>query len=74
LRLIFEPKREEATGRRVKLRGREYYNFYPSIFKIPMKKSRRNRWVGHEALMGEIVGTKFRSEKFMERGCLGGIE
>ena len=56
LKIIFGPKRDEVTGERRKLRNEELNNLYslPKIFRVI--KSRRMRWVGHGALMGEIKG------------------
>jgi hypothetical protein len=53
LRRIFGPKRVEVIGGWRKLHNEEVHNLYflPSI--IRMIKSRRMRWVGHEAGMGE---------------------
>jgi hypothetical protein len=52
LRRIFGPKRDEATEQRRKLHNRELHNFLsPDI--IRQIKSRRMRWVGHVARMGE---------------------
>jgi hypothetical protein len=53
LRRIFGPKRDGVTGRWRKLRNEELHNLYslPSIIRIT--KSRRMRWAGHVAQMGE---------------------
>jgi hypothetical protein len=53
LRRIFEPKRDEVMGRWRKLHNEELHNLYslPSIIRII--KSRRMRWAGHIAQMGE---------------------
>jgi hypothetical protein len=52
LRRIFGPKRDEVTGERRKLHNEELHILYssPNIRQI---KSRRMRWVGHVARMGE---------------------
>jgi hypothetical protein len=52
LRRIFRPKRDEVTGEWRKLHIGERHNFClsPDIRQI---KSRRMRWVGHVARMGE---------------------
>jgi hypothetical protein len=53
LRRIFGPKRDEVTGEWRKLHNEELRNLYslPSIIRII--KSRRIRWTGHVARMGE---------------------
>jgi hypothetical protein len=53
LRRIFGPKRDGVTGGWRKLHNEELHNLYssPSITRII--KSRRMRWAGHVARMGE---------------------
>jgi hypothetical protein len=53
LRRIFGPKRDEVMGGRRKLHKEELrdWNSSPSIIRII--KSRRMRWAGHVAQMGE---------------------
>jgi hypothetical protein len=53
LKRIFGPKRDEVTGGWRKLHNEELHNVYfsPSIIRII--KSRRMRWAGHVARMGE---------------------
>jgi hypothetical protein len=53
LRRIFGPKRDGVTGEWRKLHNEELHNLYslPSIIRII--KSRRMRWAGHVARMGE---------------------
>jgi hypothetical protein len=53
LRRIFEPKRDEVTGEWRKLHNGELHNFYSSPNIIRMIKSRRIRWAGHVARMGD---------------------
>jgi hypothetical protein len=53
LRRIFGPKRDGVTGGWRKLHNEELHNMYPSPSIIRIKKSRRMRWVGHVARMGE---------------------
>jgi hypothetical protein len=53
LRRIFEPKRDEVTRVWRKLHNEELHNFYPSPSIIRTMKSRRMRWAGHVARMGE---------------------
>jgi hypothetical protein len=53
LRRIFGPKRDEVTGEWRKLHNDELHNLYSSPNKIRMTKSRRMRWAGHVARIGE---------------------
>jgi hypothetical protein len=53
LRRIFGPKRDEVTGERRKLLNEELHNLYSSPNVIRQMKSRRMRWAGHVARMGE---------------------
>jgi hypothetical protein len=53
LRIIFGPKRHEVTGEWGKLHNGELHNLYSSPEIIRQIKSRRMRWVGHVARMGE---------------------
>jgi hypothetical protein len=53
LRRIFGPKRNEVTGGWRKLFNEELHNFYSSPSIIRMIKSRRMKWAGHVARMGE---------------------
>jgi len=55
LRILFGGKRDEVTGEWRKLHNEELSN----LFSLPNNrviKSRRMRWVGHVALMGERKG------------------
>jgi hypothetical protein len=52
LRRIFAPKRDEETGEWRKLHNEELHNLY-SPSDIRQVKSRRMRWAGHAARMGE---------------------
>jgi hypothetical protein len=56
LRGVFGPKRVEATGEWRKLHNEELNDLYslPNIVRVV--KSRRMRWVGHVARMGEERG------------------
>jgi hypothetical protein len=56
LRSVFGPKRDEVTGEWRKLHNEELNDLYcsPNIFRII--KSRRVRWAGHVARMGEKRG------------------
>jgi hypothetical protein len=53
LRGIFGPKRDEVTGEWRKLHSGELHNLYSSPVIIRQIKSRRMRWAGHVARMGE---------------------
>jgi hypothetical protein len=53
LRRIFAPKRDEETGDWRKLHNEEHHNLYSSPNIIRIIKSRRIRWAGHVARMGE---------------------
>jgi hypothetical protein len=54
LRRIFGPKRDEVTGEWRKLHNEELHDLYSSPSVIRIIKSRRMRWAGHVALMGEM--------------------
>jgi hypothetical protein len=56
LRRVFEPKRDEVTGEWRKLHNEELNVLYslPNIVRVV--KSRRMRWAGHVARMGEDRG------------------
>jgi hypothetical protein len=53
LRRIFDPKRDDVIGDWRKLHNEELHNLYSSPNIIRMFKSRRIRWAGHVARMGE---------------------
>jgi hypothetical protein len=53
LRRILGPKRDGVTGERRKLPNEELHNLYSSPDIIRQIKSRRMRWSGHVARMGE---------------------
>jgi hypothetical protein len=53
LRIIFGPKRAEVTGGWRKLHNEELHNLYSSPVIIRTIKSKRTRWAGHVARMGE---------------------
>jgi hypothetical protein len=53
LRRIFGPKRDEVTSECRKLHNKELHYLYYSPCIIRIIKSRRMRWVGHVARMGE---------------------
>jgi hypothetical protein len=53
LRRLFGPKRDKMTGVWRKLHNEELHNLYSSPSIIRMIKSRRMRYAGHVARMGE---------------------
>jgi hypothetical protein len=53
LRKISGPKREEVTGEWRKLHSEELHNLYSLPDIIRQMKSRRMRWAGHVARVGE---------------------
>jgi hypothetical protein len=53
LRRIFGPKRDEVTGEWRKFHNEELHNLYSSPDIVRKVKSRRMRWAGHVARMGE---------------------
>jgi len=59
LRGIFGPRRDEVTGEWRRLHNEELNDLYTSPSIVRVIKSRRLRWAGHVARMGE------------ERGCIG---
>jgi hypothetical protein len=56
LRRIFGPKSDEATGEWRRLHNEELNDLYSSQNIIRVIKSRRMRWAGHVARMGEKRG------------------
>jgi hypothetical protein len=56
LRRVFGPKRKEATGEWRKLHNEELNNLYSLSNIVRVVKSRRMRWAGHVACMGEERG------------------
>jgi hypothetical protein len=53
LRRIFGPKRDEVTGEWRKLYNKELHDLYSSPSIIRIISTRRTRWAGHVARMGE---------------------
>jgi hypothetical protein len=53
---IFGPKRDEVTGGWRKVHNEELHCLYSSPSIIRVIKSRRMRWAGHVARMGEVRG------------------
>jgi len=58
LRRIFGYKRDEVTGERRKLHNEELNDLFSSPTIVRVLKSRRMRWVGHVAHMGERRGVR----------------
>jgi hypothetical protein len=76
LRRIFGPKRDEATGEWRRLHNEELNDLYSSPNVIWVIKSRRIRWAGHVARMGEkrdayriLVGRPEGRRPLGRRGC-----
>jgi hypothetical protein len=65
LRGIFGPKRDEVTGEWRKLHNGELHNLYSSPDTIRQFISKKMRWSGHVARMGE--GRKREGKKPLER-------
>jgi len=53
LRRIFGPRRDEVTGKWGRLHNEELNDLYSSPNIVRVIKSRRMRWAGHVARMGE---------------------
>ena len=56
MRRVFGPKRDEVTGEWRKLHNEELNDLYCSSSIVRVIKSRRMRWAGHVARMGERIG------------------
>ena len=56
LRRVFGPKRDEVTGEWRKLHNEELSDLYSLLNIVRVVKSRRMRWAGHVACMGEGRG------------------
>ena len=55
-RRIFWPKRDEVTGEWKRLHNKELYALYSSPHIIRVIRSRKLKWAGHAARMGERTG------------------
>jgi len=56
LRRIFGPRRDEVTGEWWRLHNEELNDLYCSPDNVRLIKSRKMKWVGHVARMGEERG------------------
>jgi len=56
LRTVFRPKRDEVTGEWRRLHNEELNDLYSLSNIARVVKSRRKRWAGHVARMGEDRG------------------
>ena len=77
LRRIFRSRRNEVTGQRRKLRIEEFNELYSSPNIIRVITSRRMRWIGLVACMGEsrgvyriLVGKRERKRPLGRPGCI----
>jgi len=66
LRRIFRPRRDEVTGEWRRLHNEELNDLYSSPNIVRVIKSRRMRWAGHVAHMGE--------ERWVYRVLVGKLE
>ena len=60
LRKIFGPKRDEGKREWRKLHNEELNDLYCSASIVREIKSRRMRWAGHVARMGERIGEAYK--------------
>jgi len=56
LRRIFGPKKDEVSGEWRSPHNAEFYSLYCTPNIIQVTKSRRMRWAGHVAHMGDRIG------------------
>ena len=56
LRRIFGPSRDEVTGEWKRLHNEELNDLYSSPNIVRVIKSRRMRWAGYVARVGEAIG------------------
>ena len=70
LRRVFGPKRDEVTGEWRQLHNEELIDLYSLLNIVRVVKSRRMRWAGHVARIGEDRGVH-RWKSLRERGHWG---
>jgi hypothetical protein len=77
---IFGPKRDEVTGEWSRVHNEELNYLYSSPNILRVIKSRRMRWAGHVASMGErrgvyriLVGENLRGRYYLEDPCVDRI-
>jgi len=71
LRRVFGPRRDEVTGEWKKLHNEELSDLYSLPNILWVVKSRRMRWAGHVALMGQGRGV-YRVLVGKPEGQMGG--
>jgi hypothetical protein len=70
LRRIFRPQREEVAGDWRRLHNEELHNLYASP-NVSVSRSRRMRWVGHVARIGDLgVNGKIILEWLLWNHCV----
>jgi hypothetical protein len=78
LRRIFGPKRDEVTGKRRRLHNEVFIDLCSSPNTIQVIKSRRMRWAGHVACMGDrkpahrVLSGNLRERGHQEDPSMGG--
>ena len=74
LRRIFGPRKDEVMGEWRRLHNEELNDLYSSPNNVRVVKSRRKRWAGHVACMGEervCIGSRWGNRR--ERDHWGGL-
>jgi hypothetical protein len=78
--VIFAPKRDEVPGERRKLHNEELHYLYSPLTIVRMIKSKRMRWAGHVARIGEgrgvywvLVGNQTERDNWGDPGVNGRI-